>query len=79
MSYIPKKLIRKREVLISKVSIYIVIIIVMCHSVRLIPTIWEITQTFLQGDEDEVRSIFLRKKLITFVTRSTGPYHIIYQ
>ena len=46
-----KKLVRKREVLISKVSIYIVIIIVLCHSVRLIPTIWEISQTFLEADE----------------------------
>ena len=47
----PKKLTRKREVLISKVSMYIVIIIVLCHSVRLIPTIWEISQTFLEPDE----------------------------
>ena len=39
--------------LISKVSMYIVIIIVLCHSVRLIPTIWEISQTFLEEKEDE--------------------------
>ena len=37
--------------MISKVSMYIVIIIVLCHSVRLIPTIWEISQTFLEADE----------------------------
>ena len=49
-----EKLIRKREVLISKVSIYIVVIIVLCHSVRLIPTIWEISRTFMEK-EDEVR------------------------
>ena len=49
---IPKKLIRKREVLVSKVSMYIVIIIVLCHSVRLIPTIWEISRTFLEKEEE---------------------------
>ena len=38
-------MIRKREVLISRVTVYIVIILVTCHSIRLVPTIWEIVQT----------------------------------
>ena len=40
-----QKLIRKREVLISQVTVYIVIIIVTCHSIRLVPTLWEIVET----------------------------------
>ena len=57
--------------LISKVSMYIVIIIVLCHSVRLIPTIWEISQTFLEADEAKVSGWFilihLGKSLDTFL------------
>ena len=57
--------------LISKVSMYIVIIIVLCHSVRLIPTIWEISQTFLEADEAKVSGgfilIHLGKSLDTFL------------
>ena len=45
----PKKLIRKREVLISRVTVYIVILIVTCHSIRLVPTIWEIVETISQA------------------------------
>ena len=66
-----EKLIRKREVLISKVSIYMVIIIVLCHSVRLIPTIWEISQTFLEGEE--VKSIWL--KCVNIFTKA-GKYRV---
>ena len=44
-----QKLIRKREVQISRVTVYIVIIIVTCHSIRLVPTIWEIVATIREG------------------------------
>ena len=44
-----QKLIRKREVQISRVTVYIVIIIVTCHSIRLVPTIWEIVETIRQA------------------------------
>ena len=44
-----QKLIRKREVLISRVTVYIVIIIVTCHSIRLVPTLWEIVETIRQS------------------------------
>ena len=42
-------IIRKREVVISRVSVYIVVILVSCHTVRIIPNIWEIAQTFTTG------------------------------
>ena len=44
-----QKLIRKREVQISRVTVYIVIIIVACHSIRLVPTLWEIVETIRQA------------------------------
>ena len=37
--------IRKREVLLSRLSVYIVVLMVSCHAVRIIPTIWEIIMT----------------------------------
>ena len=47
---------RKREVLNSHISLYIALVTLVCHSIRLIPTVWEIYQRFtLQA---EVRNIF---------------------
>jgi len=45
-----EKLIRKREVVISRVSVYIVVIIVSCHTIRIVPNMWEIAQTFNRED-----------------------------
>ena len=42
-------IIRKREVVISRVSVYIVVILVSCHTIRIIPNVWEIVQTFTKG------------------------------
>ena len=35
--------------MISRVSVYIVVILVSCHTIRIIPNVWEIVQTFNKG------------------------------
>ena len=37
-----QRILRKREVTLSRINIYIVYIIVSCHTVRIIPNAWEI-------------------------------------
>lgn len=39
---------RKREVTLSKVSIYIVFVFLFCHSVRIIPNTYEMVFTYIQ-------------------------------
>ena len=46
-----EKSIRKREVLLSRISVYIVVLMVSCHTVRIVPTIWEIVQTLSTDTE----------------------------
>ena len=48
-----EKTIRKREVLLSRISVYIVIIIVSCHTIRIVPNVWEIVQA-CSGVNEEV-------------------------
>ena len=48
-----EKTMRKREVLLSRISLYIVIIIVSCHTVRIVPNVWEIVQS-CSGVSEEV-------------------------
>ena len=36
--------IRRKDVLMSRVGVYISVIIVLCHSVRLVPNTWELLQ-----------------------------------
>ena len=48
---------RKREVLLSLVSVYIVVLMVSCHTVRIIPNIWEIVQTFNMDIKAQVGDI----------------------
>jgi len=43
---------RRREVLLSKISLYIVYMFVCCHSVRLIPTVYELDWTYRQKKSD---------------------------
>ena len=33
--------IRKRDLMMSRVGVYISVIIVLCHSIRLVPNFWE--------------------------------------
>ena len=47
--------VRKREVLLARISVYIVMLMVVCHSVRIIPTVWEIVQTFNMDTKTAVR------------------------
>ena len=49
-----QKNVRRREVLLSRVSVYIVVLMVSCHTVRIIPNIWEILQTLNMDDEADV-------------------------
>ena len=37
-----QRTLRKREVTLSRINIYIVYIIVSCHTIRIIPNAWEI-------------------------------------
>ena len=39
---------RRREVTLSKVSIYIVFVFVFCHSVRLVPNLYELYATYIK-------------------------------
>ena len=50
-----EKNVRRREVLLSRISVYIVVLMVSCHAVRVIPTVWEIVQTFTMDTETQVK------------------------
>ena len=39
---------RKREVVLSKISCYIVFVFLFCHSVRIVPNIYEMVTTYTQ-------------------------------
>ena len=39
---------RRRELALAKVSLYIVFVMLLCHSVRLIPNTYEMIQTYTQ-------------------------------
>ena len=47
----PQKVVRKREVQLSRINIYIVVILVLCHSIRILPNTWEIVHTFYDKEE----------------------------
>ena len=49
-----QKNVRTREVLLSRISVYIVVLMVSCHTVRIIPNIWEIVQTLNMDNEANV-------------------------
>ena len=44
-----QRTLRKREVTLSRINIYIVYIIVSCHTIRIIPNAWEIVQRWSKG------------------------------
>ena len=52
-----QKTLRKREVQLSRISVYIVVIIVTCHTIRIVPNTWEIVQTF-NGENQEVIDLY---------------------
>ena len=47
--YFVQRTLRKREVTLSRINIYIVYIIVSCHTIRIIPNAWEIVQRWSKG------------------------------
>ena len=49
-----EKNVRKREVALARISVYIVVLMVSCHTVRTIPTVWEIVQTLTMDTETQV-------------------------
>jgi hypothetical protein len=57
---------RKREVQLSRISVYIVVIIVTCHTIRIIPNTWEIAQTF-NGEHEEVRILIMSQESKTLI------------
>ena len=52
-----QKNVRTREVLLSRISVYIVVLMVSCHTVRIIPNIWEIVQTLNMDIKAQVGDI----------------------
>ena len=50
-----QKTLRKREVLLSRISVYIVGMMVSCHTIRIVPNTWEIIQTF-NAENPQVRN-----------------------
>lgn len=40
---------RKREVALARISLYIVFVFLLCHCIRLIPNTFEMIQTYLSG------------------------------
>ena len=44
---------RRREVVLAKISLYMVFVFLICHSVKIVPNIYEMVQTYL-----EVRCFF---------------------
>ena len=38
---------RKREVILAKVSLCIVVIFFVCHGIRIVPNTWEMVQTYI--------------------------------
>ena len=70
-----QKNVRKREVLLSRISVYIVVLMVSCHTVRIIPNIWEISQTLNIDTEDNVGSSRGRQVMCStcFCRISPGP------
>lgn len=61
---------RKREVTLSKVSIYIVFVFLFCHSVRIIPNTYEMVFTYIQDDKSPL--IFPQ-----WVRRCTNLSHLL--
>eukprot|EP00095_Tigriopus_kingsejongensis_P007902 snap_masked-scaffold132_size323655-processed-gene-1.0 protein:Tk07902 transcript:snap_masked-scaffold132_size323655-processed-gene-1.0-mRNA-1 annotation:"solute carrier family 12 member 9" len=53
---------RKREVTLSKVSIYIVFVFLFCHSVRIIPNTFELISTYAQANK--ARKSYVTTQLI---------------
>ena len=47
--------------LLSRVSVYIVVLMVSCHTVRIIPTVWEIVQTLKMDAKTKV--LYWQKKI----------------
>ena len=46
---------RKREVLLSRINVYITVLMVSCHTVRIIPTVWDFVQTVKMDTDTQVR------------------------
>ena len=68
-----EKNVRKREVALARISVYIVVLMVSCHTVRIIPTVWEIVQTLTMDTETQVEDRQETYVMISSVFRtSTG-------
>ena len=68
-----EKNVRKREVVLARISVYIVVLMVSCHTVRIIPTVWEIVQTLTMDTETQVEDRQKTFVMISSVCRtSTG-------
>ena len=39
---------RRREVVLAKISLYMVFVFLICHSVKIVPNIYEMVQTYLE-------------------------------
>ena len=71
-----QKNVRKREVLLSRISVYIVVLMVSCHTVRIIPNIWEISQTLKMDTQDNVGTRRGRQDMCSTCIYKTSPGHL---
>ena len=46
---------RRREVVLAKISLYMVFVFLICHSVKIVPNIYEMVQTYLEVGGDQNR------------------------
>ena len=71
-----EKNVRKREVVLARISVYIVVLMVSCHTVRIIPNIWEISQTLNMDTEDNVGASQGRQDMCSKCFCRTSPGHL---
>ncbi len=45
---------RRREVVLAKISLYMVFVFLICHSVKIVPNIYEMVQTYLAVSQNKV-------------------------
>ena len=71
--------IRRKDVLMSRVGVYISVIIVLCHSIRLVPNTWELLQrqTVDRGVNEVSSFVSTVNSLLSFPCRSCIFYPIL--
>ena len=53
---------RKKEVVLAKISLYMVFVFLICHSVKIVPNIFEMVQTYYEVSINFLNTLFVSKK-----------------